>query len=126
MKILVIDDSMVMRKMVIKALTESQFANSIFAEAADGVDGLAKASLSAFDVALVDWNMPKMNGLECAIAMRKRCPRMTIVMVTTETGMTKVQEAKRQDIDGYVGKPFDNKSLPTKLAKAIEDAKWRR
>jgi len=126
MKFLIVDDSAVMRKMIIKALTEVDFPGSSFTEATDGDDAVAQFQPQAFDVALVDWNMPKMLGIDCVRELRARDKKITILMVTTEVGITNVQQAKKQDVDGYVGKPFDSKTLTAKIKRAIEDSRWRR
>jgi two-component system chemotaxis response regulator CheY len=127
MRILVIDDSGIMRAMIIKFLSDSEFKNADFVEAKDGVDALDKFGTGGmFDVALVDWNMPRMNGIPCVEAMRKLDQRLTIVMVTTERGSDSVQQARKADVDGYVGKPFDAELITSKLKKALSDSEWRR
>ncbi|MBM3958093.1 MAG: response regulator, partial [Gemmatimonadetes bacterium] len=59
---LVVDDSGIMRKMVMRSLAESRLAQFTFTEAQDGADALTKFRDAAFDMLFVDWNMPNMSG----------------------------------------------------------------
>ena len=80
---IVIDDSRAMRMILRRILTERGFD---VVEAADGQQALEAVSAGPVpDVALVDWNMPVMNGLEFVAAVRAKpeCRRMTLMMVTT-------------------------------------------
>ncbi len=114
---LVVDDSGIMRKLVIRALTESELAEFTFSEAADGRDALAKFDSEATDMVFVDWNMPNMNGMDFVRELRatqKR--RVPIVMITTESTMGKVEEALGTGaVDAYVTKPFTTDALSRKL-----------
>ena len=64
MKILVVDDSSVMRKIVLKTLRQAGLGDHDFDEAGNGVEAVAKIKEAAPDLVLSDWNMPEMNGLE--------------------------------------------------------------
>ena len=63
LKALVVDDSGVMRKMVMKALTDAKLVTFEFVEAVDGRDALTKFDPKQIDIAFVDWNMPNMTGI---------------------------------------------------------------
>jgi len=69
------------------------------------------------DVALVDWNMPEMNGLELVQALRAdaRWAELPIVMVTTETEMSQVMRALEAGANEYIMKPFTPDILRDKL-----------
>jgi len=70
-----------------------------------------------FDIALVDWNLPAMNGLEIVTAVREdpRLASMKLLMVTTETELDRVTRALQAGADEYIMKPFDREMLLDKL-----------
>jgi two-component system chemotaxis response regulator CheY len=129
LKALIIDDSGVMRKMVMKSLTEAKLAEFEFVEAEDGKDALEKLkSDSAIDIAFVDWNMPNMTGIDFVKEARKEATWMgddpiPMVMVTSEKTLDKVQEALDvAGADGFISKPFTVEELQRKLKKHVEKA----
>jgi two-component system chemotaxis response regulator CheY len=87
-------------------------------EAGDGHEAMAVlARDSGFDLALVDWNLPSMNGLEIVTEVR-RDPRLTglkLLMVTTETEIERVAQALHAGADEYIMKPFDRSMMLDKL-----------
>jgi two-component system chemotaxis response regulator CheY len=119
---LVVDDSGIMRKMVMRSLRETELANFVFTEAVDGVDGLEKFDPDATDILFVDWNMPNMTGIEMVRKVRaSQKHHVPIVMVTTEGTMGKVQEAlDKGGVDSYVVKPFTVDVLKKKLTPLFE------
>ncbi len=114
MKVLIVDDSKVMRMMVGKALTAAGLAPEIV-EAGDGVEGLAKYASDGADLILSDWNMPNMNGLEFVQELRKQNVDVPVVMITTEGSEDKIGEAIQAGANGYVCKPF----TPDKIKEQI-------
>jgi two-component system chemotaxis response regulator CheY len=116
MRALVIDDSRTMRTILRRQLSAVGFTD--FAEAGDGVEALAVLDQQAgFAVALVDWNMPNMNGYQLVQAVRANpaWDEMKIVMVTTEADLTNVQQALAAGANEYVMKPFTPDMLAEKL-----------
>lgn len=115
MRVLVIDDSKAMRMILGKIL--SDIGCEVF-EAADG-----QAALDHFetvgkpDLALVDWNMPGMNGLDFIKAVREapEYDSILLMMVTTETEMEHVTTALNAGADEYVMKPFTTEMILNKL-----------
>ena len=88
-------------------------------EAGDGQEGLdALASGPATQLALVDWNMPVMNGLEFIRAVRKDPTHadMTLVMVTTESEHGQIVRALAAGAHEYLLKPFGADALLDKLS----------
>lgn len=84
-----------------------------------GRDALEKlASAGPFDLALVDWNMPEMNGYELLTAIRANPVHagMRCVMVTTETETSQVVKALEAGADEYIMKPFTRDIMRDKLA----------
>ncbi len=114
---LVVDDSGIMRKMVMKSLKETGLANFEFTEAEDGVEALKVFKPSKIDMIFVDWNMPRMNGFDFVKKIRAtQKTHIPIVMITTEGTMGKVQQAlDRAGVDAYIIKPFTTQVLQKKL-----------
>ncbi len=81
-KVLVVDDSGTMRKIIIRSLLAAGFTDIV--EAADGVEGLAAFQAGMFDLVMTDWNMPNKNGLELTREIRATGSQVPIYMVTTE------------------------------------------
>ncbi len=123
LKALVIDDSGVMRKMVMKSLADSQLALFDFVEAVDGADALTKFDPNEFHIAFIDWNMPNMTGIDLVRKIRELedTSHVGLVMVTSEKTMGKIQEALVEaGADAFITKPFTVEELQHKLKKVIE------
>jgi two-component system chemotaxis response regulator CheY len=115
LKALVIDDSKSIRMVLIKILEEIGFEN---VEAKDGLEALEMLKTQGpFDVALVDWNMPEMNGFKFVSEVRKDMDydNMKLMMVTTETETTQVVRALKAGANEYVMKPFTKEVIIEKL-----------
>lgn len=108
-KVLLVDDSAVMRKIIQRNIKETGLIVDEFVEAGDGKQALDKVNDNGnLDLILLDWNMPNMSGIEFVRALRSlNLPnRIPVVMVTTEGSDAKVNEAKEGGADGYLTKPF--------------------
>jgi two-component system chemotaxis response regulator CheY len=116
MNALVIDDSRAMRTIIRGLLKTIGFEVH---EAADGAEALQVLDVpgSSFDLILVDWNMPVLDGLEFVKQARARGAGETarIVMVTTENEVGRMAEALDVGVDEYVMKPFTRDILMSKL-----------
>lgn len=115
MRALVIDDSRAMRSILKGILTSLDFEVTEVADGRQAIDILTKDR--NFDIALVDWNLPKMNGLEIVTEIRKDSSHsgMRLLMVTTETEIERVTQALQAGADEYIMKPFDRNMLLDKL-----------
>ncbi len=112
---LIIDDSRAMRAILRRILENHGFRTS---EACHGLDGLEKLKQhNDIDIALVDWNMPEMNGYEFVRAVRanEANQKMWLMMVTTETEMSRVVKALAAGANEYVMKPFTDDVIVEKL-----------
>lgn len=107
MKIMVVDDSQVVRTVVKQALSMAGYADVI--EAADGVEALALAKARPGEVGLyvLDVNMPAMDGITLVGELRKLNQDVPIIMLTTETDKGKMGQAKDLGATGWIVKPFD-------------------
>ena len=112
---LIIDDSRAMRAILKRILDKLDFKTS---EAADGLEGLQRlAEHNDISICLVDWNMPNMNGYEFVKAVRaeKSNKDIWLMMVTTETEMSRVVKAMAAGANEYVMKPFTDDVIIEKL-----------
>jgi two-component system chemotaxis response regulator CheY len=111
---LVVDDSATMRRIARRMLEALGFE---ITEAADGVDALAALQQGTPDIVLLDWEMPRLDGLETLRAMRQapwgQAPR--VVMCTTLTDMARIAAALEAGADEYIMKPYDGDILADKL-----------
>ncbi|HYP87480.1 MAG TPA: response regulator [Polyangiaceae bacterium] len=115
MKALVVDDSRAIRMIIARQLKSLGFS---IVEANDGREALAALrSVGPFDIALVDWNMPVMNGLELVLEVRsdRSLDEMAIMMVTTESEQTQVIRAIEAGASEYLMKPFSPEAFEEKL-----------
>jgi two-component system chemotaxis response regulator CheY len=108
-KVLVIDDSQMVRTMVGRVLTEAGFST---VEAVDGLDALVKlASHADTQLIVCDVNMPRMGGIEFLEALKTRGSTVSVVMLTTEGQPDLIQRAKALGAKGWIAKPFKPESL---------------
>ncbi len=115
MRMLIVDDSKAMRG-YLRHLAQTLSYDT--QEAVDGQDALKTIeNSSTFDLALVDWDMPVMNGLELVKNLRSNPNHssMKIMMVTSQTGMDHVTQALQSGADDYLMKPVDQGMLEEKL-----------
>lgn len=120
---LVVDDSGIMRKMVMRSLKESELAQFIFIEACDGVDALEKFKGDSIDMIFVDWNMPNMNGIDFVKEVRSiEKHHIPVVMITGEDTMGKMDEATAAvSVDKYIAKPFTPDGLKKRIEPLFEE-----
>ena len=118
--ILAIDDSTSIRQMVAFTLKSAGYT---VIEAADGVEGLAKANenAQAIDLVLTDQNMPNMDGLTLIKTLRGLAPfsATPILMLTTESGDAMKMQGRDAGATGWLVKPFDPHKLLEVVKKVI-------
>jgi two-component system chemotaxis response regulator CheY len=114
MRALIVDDSRFVRGYLRGLLEEKGIECD---EAGDGQQALDKLRESMpFDLILLDWNMPVMNGLDMLIQMRAGgYDDVKVMMVTTEAENDFIVRALNAGADEYLMKPFDDESLSEKL-----------
>lgn len=112
---LIIDDSRAMRTILKRIMTSAGFS---VVEAENGREALTVLEAGPLpDVALIDWNMPEMNGLEFIQAVRERPDwrAMSMMMVTTESEQNNIVRALAAGAHEYVIKPFTPDAIMEKL-----------
>jgi two-component system chemotaxis response regulator CheY len=120
MKILAVDDSMLVRRIVASA------ASVIGAECIGASDGLIaietlEADPHGFSLVCLDWNMPNMNGLEFLLHIRadERWKKIPVLMLTTEGSRDAVMKAIKAGATAYMTKPFFEKDLTAKMLNCL-------
>lgn len=113
---MIVDDSPVIRKVARRILEGMDY---IVSEAEDGVDALEKCIHNMPDVIMVDWEMPRMNGVEfiTALRLREEADNTKILFCTSEVMVTEMMKAKRAGCQGYLLKPFTREIMQHKLAE---------
>ena len=115
MRAIVIDDSRAIRSILGKMLKDLGFE---VMDASNGREALEKLEQAEpIDLALVDWNMPEMNGYEfvCAFRSDSSNDNVKVMMVTTETEIDQMVKALEAGANEYVMKPFDKDVIMDKL-----------
>jgi two-component system chemotaxis response regulator CheY len=120
LKLLVVDDSSTMRRIIKNTLSRLGYEDVL--EGEDGLQGWAALNENTdISMLITDWNMPEMNGLELVKKVRSD-PRFTdlpIIMVTTEGGKAEVITALKAGVNNYIVKPFTPQVLKEKLSAVL-------
>jgi two-component system chemotaxis response regulator CheY len=117
MKALVVDDSAVMRKVLIGALSRANITD--IDQASDGVEAVSAVGKTEYDLVLMDWNMPNMLGIDAVREIRALGKKMPIIMVTTEAEKTRVIDALKAGASNYVIKPFEPATIVSKIQEVL-------
>ena len=106
MKILIADDSRVMRQIVTRTLRQAGFDNHDLVEAADGAEAAAKAVSEQPDLVISDWNMPEMTGIEVLRKLRAEGNNVKFGFVTSECTDEMKNAAESAGSAFFIVKPF--------------------
>ena len=117
MKVLVADDSGIMRKIIIRSLNAVGVSDIV--EAADGQEAIDAYKAEPVDLILTDWNMPNKSGLDVVTEIRALGSTVPIIMVTTEAQKSQVIAAIQAGVSDYLTKPFESDDLRAKLDKFV-------
>ena len=121
MRILIVDDSSTMRRIIGNVIMQLGFNKEDYDEAEDGVKAWKMLNEGQYDIILTDWNMPNMNGLELVKKIRAEGSHIKtpIIMITTEGGRGEVIAALRAGVNNYIVKPFPAETLKEKLDSVL-------
>jgi two-component system, chemotaxis family, chemotaxis protein CheY len=122
MKVLIVDDSAVMRKMVTRGLRQAGYVFKEVLEAGNGSEAIKVLNEHKVDLIMLDWNMPVMNGLEFIKVARQAKLKTPIVMLTTEGGDEQIAEAMAAGASGYLTKPFTAEKLKSRIDIVLDVA----
>lgn len=119
MKILVADDSKVMRQIVIRTLRQAGFSGHDVVEAENGRDCLEKVTAENPDLVLSDWNMPEMNGIDCLAALRAQGSEVKFGFVTSEGSEEMRARAAAAGALFLIAKPFTAETFADALSGVL-------
>lgn len=124
LKILVIDDHMLMRNLLTQCLASIGIKNVKFA--ANGNEALTEINSGQltgqpFDVIMADWNMPEMNGLELLKKVRGdlKLNKTAFIMITAESEKGRIMEALQAGVTSYIVKPFSPDDIAKHVTKVV-------
>jgi two-component system chemotaxis response regulator CheY len=117
MNVLVVDDSGVIRSIIVRALRAMGVKK--ITEAADGVPAWVEFADRKIDLVITDWHMPCVSGLELTRTIRAENKEVPIVMLTIVDTKAKIIEALEAGVSDYLCKPFERSELQAKLDKFI-------
>ena len=120
LKILAVDDSPTMRRIIINTLKRAGFTD--ITEATDGKDALAKLKVDNFNFVITDWNMPEMDGLTFVHTIRgmEEFKDLPVLMVTTRSVKEDIVTAMKAGVNNYIVKPFTPDTLKQKIEQILE------
>jgi two-component system chemotaxis response regulator CheY len=126
-RVLIVDDSTVMRRIVEGALRQAGLDLDEVLHAANGVEGLAAIEQSIVDrhplnLILSDLHMPVMNGLDFQLEKQRRnlAPGVPMLMITADAADPQVIKAIAAGAAGYISKPFTLEQIQTRVASLLE------
>jgi chemosensory pili system protein ChpA (sensor histidine kinase/response regulator) len=116
--ILVVDDSITVRKVTEKLLLNKNF---VVETAKDGLEALEKLGAFAADLVLLDIEMPRMDGFEVlsAVRMEKRWQDLPVIMISSRTAEKHLEHAKALGATDFLGKPYQNHTLLEHINKYL-------
>ena len=119
LKILAIDDSPTMRRIIINTLKRAGYEDIV--EAGDGKEAIAKLKVEDVNFVITDWNMPEMDGLTFVNTIRAmdEYKNLPILMVTTRSVKEDIVEALKAGVNNYIVKPFTPETLKQKILETI-------
>ena len=119
LKILAVDDSATMRRIIINTLKRAGYNEVV--EATDGKDAMAKLKVEEVNFVITDWNMPEMDGLTFVTMLRsmEEYKSIPILMVTTRSVKDDIVDALKAGVNNYIVKPFTPDTLKQKIEQIL-------
>lgn len=121
MKLIVADDSRLVRGIVQRAVASIGF-EAVLAENGQKALDILEADDRSINLVLLDWNMPVLNGIDVIRTMRRndRFNKIPVLMVSTESEDDRIQEAMSAGAQGYLTKPFTADQLIDAIHRVLE------
>jgi two-component system chemotaxis response regulator CheY len=106
--ILVVDDSLPMRKVIKKNIKASGFSEANIDEASDGSEAMRILNEKWIHLMMTGYNMPNMNGLELIAGMKENetLKSIPVVVITAEGSQARFNQFMERGVSGYIRKPF--------------------
>ena len=127
MRVLIADDSRVMRKLILKSLKENGFSIEDCVEAENGEDAWSKIQAAPFDLAILDIHMPRLNGEALLTRVRAEPSHrdLPIVIVSSESSAARLESLLDQRA-GFIHKPWTDEDFHTQVQRALAPRRDRR
>jgi len=116
-RVLIVDDSPIMRQMLVKIFSDEGFA--VVGEAADGVEAVAKFEELKPDLTTLDIVMPKMRGTEVLERLMGQYPEASIIMASSVSDARTVMQCLKMGAKQYITKPYDEAKIMNAVKKAL-------
>lgn len=118
-KVLVVDDSIILRKAIRKGVVHAGISDESIREAANGKLALDQVNEDRPDLVLLDINMPVMDGEQFLEALSKRddYAKMTVIVVSTEVNIKRLARLAKLGAKGRLHKPFEPEKLIEMISK---------
>ena len=122
MRILIVDDSATMRRIIRNNLKAMGYEAVV--EAENGQSALAKIASDAIEFVIADWSMPVMDGLELVKAIRSspKHAKLPVLMITAADQEDHIVQAIQANVNGYIVKPFEPEVLTAKIQQILNGA----
>jgi two-component system chemotaxis response regulator CheY len=117
-RVLIVDDSPIMRQMLVKIFTEEGF--SVAGEAADGAEALELFESLQPDLTTLDIVMPKMRGIEVLERIMAKRPEAKIIMASSVSDARTVMHCLKMGAKQYIVKPYDESKIMVAVKKALD------
>jgi len=123
-RVLIVDDSSVMRKIVERSLRQAGLDSLLAYEASNGADALETLKSKPVDLILTDINMPSMDGLEFLRQLRSQdlAPGVPVVMITTEASLDRAKQALAAGAQYFIPKPFSIEQIKARVLPLLKMA----
>jgi two-component system chemotaxis response regulator CheY len=122
LKILIVDDSSTMRRVIIGSLIKLHYKKEDFDEASDGIEAWQLLKENEYNLILTDWNMPNLCGYELVKKIKydeNKNRNTPIIMITTEGNQNEVIKALKIGVSNYIVKPLKHEQLAQKVLQLL-------
>ena len=116
-RVLIVDDSPIMRQMLVKIFTDEGF--TVAGEAADGAEAVAQFEALKPDLTTLDIVMPKMRGIEVLEQIMAKYPDARIIMASSVSDARTVMHCLKMGAKQYITKPYDEAKIMSAVKKAL-------
>ena len=120
-KILIVDDDAEFRSNLTEVLTGAGYQAE---SAASAQEAIARSEGEEFDIILLDFMMPKMNGIDSLITLRRLRPKTKVIMITAFATVENAVDAMKRGASDYISKPFKIEALLTTVRRVLEEARF--
>jgi DNA-binding NtrC family response regulator len=120
-KILIVDDDAEFRLNLTEVLTGAGYQPE---SAATAQEAIARIKTAEFDIILLDFMMPKMNGIDSLLTLKRVQPKAKVIMITAFATVENAVDAMKRGASDYISKPFKIEALLTTIRRVLEEAKF--